>query len=60
VKREVEEWFGILLVLLFMPAGLAAQDAKVVEAAKKEGGKVVVYGSSDRKSGLGGRAGSLQ
>ncbi|HEX9143435.1 MAG TPA: extracellular solute-binding protein [Candidatus Binatia bacterium] len=45
MKRKLEEWFGILLVLLFMPTGLAAQDAKLVEAAKKEGGKVVVYGS---------------
>ena len=45
MKLKVEAWFGLLLVLLFMPAGLAAQDAKLVEAAKKEGGKVVVYGS---------------
>jgi len=45
MKLKVEAWFGLLLALLFMPAGLAAQDAKLVEAAKKEGGKVVVYGS---------------
>ena len=45
MKRKVEEWVGILLVLLFMPAGLPAQDVRLVEAAKKEGGKVIVYGS---------------
>ena len=45
MERRVSEWLGIVLVLLFLPAALAAQDAKLVEAAKKEGGKVVVYGS---------------
>jgi iron(III) transport system substrate-binding protein len=44
MTRRLEACFAIVLVL-FMPAGLAAQDAKLVEAAKKEGGKVVVYGS---------------
>ena len=45
MKRRVEGWFALLLALVFLPAGVAAQDAKLVEAAKKEGGKVVVYGS---------------
>jgi iron(III) transport system substrate-binding protein len=35
--------FGFLL--LAAPGFLRAQDAKLIEAAKKEGGKVVVYGS---------------
>jgi iron(III) transport system substrate-binding protein len=35
-----------LFVLVFaLPDSLVAQEAKLVEAAKKEGGKVVVYGS---------------
>src|SRR5258706_8190141 len=32
-------------VALFSASSVLAQDAKLVEAAKKEGGKVVVYGS---------------
>lgn len=35
---------GIVLILLF-PASASPQDAKLVEAAKKEGAKAVVYGS---------------
>ena len=34
-----------LCSMLFLAAPLWAQDAKLIEAAKKEGGKVVVYGS---------------
>jgi iron(III) transport system substrate-binding protein len=45
MKSKVRELFGMIFVLLFIPAGLAAQEAKLIEAAKKEGGKVVVYGS---------------
>ncbi|MGE5306442.1 MAG: ABC transporter substrate-binding protein [Alphaproteobacteria bacterium] len=45
MKSKAAGWFGLLMVLLFMPAELAAQDAKLVEAAKNEGGKVVIYGS---------------
>ena len=45
MKSKAAGRFGLLMVLLFMPAELAAQDAKLVEAAKNEGGKVVVYGS---------------
>lgn len=36
---------GALVCLLVMPALARAQDAKLVDAAKKEGGKAVVYGS---------------
>jgi iron(III) transport system substrate-binding protein len=35
---------------LFIPAIIVAQDAKLVEAAKKEGGKVVVYGSIENET----------
>jgi hypothetical protein len=35
----------VLLSAFFPGALLFAQDAKLIEAAKKEGGKVVVYGS---------------
>src|ERR1043165_4261037 len=35
----------VLLVIALIPGLVAAQDAKLVEAAKKEGGKVVIYGS---------------
>jgi iron(III) transport system substrate-binding protein len=45
MNLNVRQLFGIMLVFLFNPAGLAAQDAKLIEAAKKEGGKVIVYGS---------------
>src|SRR6185503_1520172 len=38
-----------LVLLLFGTA--FAQDAKLIEAAKKEGGKVVVYGSLDSDTG---------
>src|ERR671925_1937941 len=37
--------FAIILILSVHPSLLPAQDAKLIEAAKKEGGKVVVYGS---------------
>ena len=33
------------IVALIFAAPLLAQDAKLIEAAKKEGGKVVLYGS---------------
>ena len=45
MTRGFEAWLAIVVVLMFMAGGAAAQDAKLVEAAKKEGGKVVVYGS---------------
>src|SRR5215207_5772763 len=35
-------WLGALLVL---PTSIYGQDLKLIDAAKKEGGKVVVYGS---------------
>ena len=37
--------FAIILILSVHPSLLPAQDAKLIEAARKEGGKVVVYGS---------------
>ena len=36
---------ALLLLIIALPARLLAQDTKLVEAAKKEGGRVVVYGS---------------
>ena len=36
---------ALLVAALAAPGGSIAQDAKLVDAAKKEGGKVVVYGS---------------
>jgi iron(III) transport system substrate-binding protein len=42
--RAADKIIGFL-VALAVPGLLWAQDAKLVEAAKKEGGKVVVYGS---------------
>ena len=43
---------SILAGLVFFIVGTAfAQDAKLIEAAKKEGGKVVVYGSLDSDTG---------
>jgi iron(III) transport system substrate-binding protein len=36
---------ALLAAALAAPSGSIAQDAKLVDAAKKEGGKVVVYGS---------------
>ena len=35
----------VLGMLLISTRGAAAQDAKLIEAAKREGGKVVIYGS---------------
>lgn len=44
VKTKVLALIGFALVIA-LPASLLAQDANLVEAAKKEGGKVMVYGS---------------
>ena len=44
VKTKLLALIGFALVVA-LPASLCAQDAKLVEAAKKEGGRVVVYGS---------------
>src|ERR1044071_47966 len=38
-------FYGLFVCLLVFPAVLKAQDSKLVDAAKKEGGKVVIYGS---------------
>ncbi len=40
----------LAIVSLLLPMGLLAQEAKLVEAAKKEGGKVVVYGSIENET----------
>jgi iron(III) transport system substrate-binding protein len=40
----------ILAALLAFSAGASAQDAKLVDAAKAEGGKVVVYGSLENET----------
>jgi len=41
-----QKLFGIFAAMLLSgPAAALAQDAKLIEAARKEGGKVVVYGS---------------
>jgi iron(III) transport system substrate-binding protein len=45
MKNGAVNGIGVLVILLLLPAGLWAQDVKLIEAAKKEGGKVVVYGS---------------
>jgi iron(III) transport system substrate-binding protein len=45
MKNGAVNGIGVLLILLLLPGGLRAQEAKLIEAAKKEGGKVVVYGS---------------
>lgn len=38
-------WIWLILVSVIVVTKVAAQDAKLIEAAKKEGGKVVIYGS---------------
>src|ERR1044072_1108924 len=40
----------ILAALLAFSGGASAQDAKLVDAAKGEGGKVVVYGSLENET----------
>ncbi|HYA28340.1 MAG TPA: extracellular solute-binding protein [Acidobacteriota bacterium] len=42
----IRQWILIILLCsLFVSVSASAQDAKLIEAAKKEGGKVVAYGS---------------
>ena len=43
--RKVRFLLAYMAPLLFLAPSAFGQDAKLVEAAKKEGGKVVVYGS---------------
>ena len=38
-------WFIFAIIFVSTPA--SAQDAKLIDAAKKEGGKVVVYSSME-------------
>jgi iron(III) transport system substrate-binding protein len=49
---RIEAILALTLALagLAFPVGLMAQDAKLVEAARKEGGKVVVYGSIENET----------
>ena len=44
-RAAVHTFVSVLLLMLMLPGFSGAQDAKLIEAAKKEGGKVVVYGS---------------
>jgi hypothetical protein len=47
-KRGNNAWLFNLVVTviaIFISASVFAQDAKLIEATKKEGGKVVLYGS---------------
>ena len=42
--------FIVTLIILALPSFIsetAAQDSKLIDAAKKEGGKVIVYGSPE-------------
>jgi hypothetical protein len=45
MKNKALQWSGLVVAAVVLPATLWAQGVKLVEAAKKEGGKVVVYGS---------------
>lgn len=45
MQRRLIPALAQLCSMLFLAVPLMAQDAKLIEAAKKEGGKVVVYGS---------------
>jgi len=42
-QRSFHRWFVLTVISLSEPA--FAQDAKLIDAAKKEGGKVIVYSS---------------
>ena len=44
-RAAVQTFVSVLLSMLMLPGFSGAQDGKLIEAAKKEGGKVVVYGS---------------
>jgi len=53
----VNNVLSISATLIFLLFGTAfAQDAKLIAGAKKEGGKVVVYGSLDSDTGMPLRA----
>jgi iron(III) transport system substrate-binding protein len=45
IERSAIFLTSLLLAKLFAASPLAAQDAKLIDAAKKEGGKIVAYGS---------------
>ena len=44
-QRSFRRWFVLTVISLSAPA--FAQDAKLIDAAKKEGGKVIVYSSME-------------
>ncbi len=44
-RAAVHTFVSGFLLMLMLPGFSGAQDAKLIESAKKEGGKVVVYGS---------------
>ena len=46
----IRSFIVLLVTLLLLPVSIHAQDAKLIEAAKKEGGKVVVYGSIENET----------
>jgi iron(III) transport system substrate-binding protein len=43
--RTLQRWF--VFVLVWLAAPVLAQDAKLIDAARKEGGKVIVYSSME-------------
>lgn len=43
--RRISRWILSFVVVFFAFDAVSAQNAKLIESAKKEGGKVVVYGS---------------
>ena len=47
--KIVSDNFNTRVILVAVTVPCFAQDAKTIEAAKKEGGKVVIYGSLRRR-----------
>ena len=45
-----QTFIGAAAMLLSLHCAALAQDAKLIEAAKKEGGKVIVYGSLENET----------
>lgn len=45
MKNKALKVSKLIVTVFVLPTALLAQDAKLIEGAKKEGGKVVVYGS---------------
>ena len=55
IKHDFRQWFAAALLMFGAPA--FAQDAKLIDAAKKEGGRVVVYSSMESRISDGIAAG---